>query len=176
MQAKAADAAGPSSDSGMEQSRQQAPLAPTASETVAVTGVLGGPAPRSKATVLSRENAMLAKRKSLSPRWSVSDAGVLQCSVDGGRSWQDVAVGDGVSFRAVATVGSDVWAGGSGTALFHSADGGEHWSQVSMQVRGPAPRGDIVRIEFTDTQNGTVNTSAGETWTTSDSGTTWQLR
>jgi len=175
MQAKAADA-GLSSDSSMEQSQQKAPLAPTASETVAVTGAVGRPIPKSKATMLSRENAMLAKRKSLSPRWSVSDSGVLQRSFDGGRSWQDVAVGDGVTFRAVATVGSEVWAGGSGAALFHSADAGEHWLQVPMQVKGLAPSGNIVRIEFTDVQSGIVTTSAGETWTTSDGGTTWQLR
>ena len=176
MQAKTADEAGLSSDTGMEQSQQKASLAPSASETVVVTGAVGGPVPKSKTTILSSENAMLARSKSLSPRWSVSDSGVLQRSFDGGRSWQDVAVGDGVTFRAVATVGSDVWGGGSGAALFHSADGGEHWSQVPMQVKGLAPSGDIVRIEFTDAQNGTVTTSAGETWTTSDGGTTWQLR
>jgi len=174
MQAKAFDEGSFPSDTGVEQSQQKAPLAPTADETVAVTGVGGGPIPKSKATMLSRENAMLAKRKSPSPRWSVSDSGVLQRSFDGGRSWQDVAVGGGVTFRAVATVGSEVWAGGSGAALFHSADGGEHWSQVPMQVKGTAPSGDIVRIEFTDVQSGIVTTSAGETWTTSDAGTTWR--
>ena len=163
------------SDTGMEKSRQQAtPAPPAASETVMVTGA--APALKREGAMLSGGNTVLAARKSLSPRWSVSDAGVLQRSFDGGRSWKDVAVADGVIFRAVATVGSEVWAGGSGAQLFHSADGGEHWSQVPIQVKGRAPSGDIVRIEFSDAQNGIVTTSAGEAWTTSDSGTTWQLR
>jgi len=175
MQAKAADVGGAPSDTGMEKSRQQAtPAPPSASETVMVTGA--APALKREGAMLSGGNTVLAARKSLSPRWSVSDAGVLQRSFDGGRSWKDVAVADGVIFRAVATVGSEVWAGGSGAQLFHSADGGEHWSQVPIQVKGRAPSGDIVRIEFSDAQNGIVTTSAGEAWTTSDSGTTWQLR
>jgi len=176
MQAKTADAGSFPSDTGVEQSQQKAPLAPSASETVVVTGAVGGPVPKSKTTILSSENAMLAKRKSLSPRWSVSGSGALQRSFDSGRSWQDVAVGGGVTFRAVATVGSDVWAGGSGAALFHSADGGEHWSRVAVQANGRVLSGDVVRIEFTDAQAGVVTTAAGETWTTSDGGATWEQR
>jgi photosystem II stability/assembly factor-like uncharacterized protein len=119
---------------------------------------------------------MLAKRAILSPRWSVSDSGAVQRSFDGGRSWKDVAIADGVSFRAIATVGSDVWAGGAGGVLFHSADSGEHWSRVRVQANDRALSGDIVRIEFTDTADGVVSTSTGEAWTTSDAGATWRRR
>ena len=139
--------------------------------TAAVPGV------KSEAAVPSpSRDAMLTKRASLGSRWSVSGSGALQRSFDGGRSWKEAAVGDGVTFRAVATVGSDVWAGGSGGALFHSADGGEHWSQVLVQAKDRAPSGDVVRIEFADAQNGTVTTSSGEVWTTSDAGATWRLQ
>lgn len=173
MQAKAT-AGAISSDTGIEQSRQKSALVPpAASETVIATGA-AAPELKSKAAGTSGGNAALVKRWSVSPRWSISDSGVLQRSFDGGRSWQEVAIGDGVTFRAVATVGSDVWAGGSGAALFHSADGGEHWSQVPIQVKGRAPSGDIIRIEFADAQNGTVATSTNEIWTTSDAGTTWR--
>jgi photosystem II stability/assembly factor-like uncharacterized protein len=98
----------------------------------------------------------------------------LQRSFDGGRSWKEVAIAEGVTFRAVAVVVSDVWAGGSGGALFHSADGGEHWARVPVQVNDRIPSGDIVRIEFADAQNGVVATSTGETWRTSDAGVTWR--
>ena len=139
--------------------------------TAAVPGV------KSEAAVPSpSRDAMLTKRASLGSRWSVSGSGALQRSFDGGRSWQGVAVGDGITFRAVSTVGSEVWAGGSGGALFHSADGGEHWSQVLVQAKDRAPSGDVVRIEFADAQNGTVTTSSGEVWTTSDAGATWRLQ
>jgi hypothetical protein len=175
MQAKAADAGVVSSNIRVEKSRQKAPPPPSAaSETAIVAGA--PPALKREGAMLSSQNAVLAARKAISARWSVSDSGALQRSFDGGRSWHEVAVGDGVTFRAVATVGSDVWAGGSGGALFHSADGGEHWSQVLVQAKDRAPSGDIVRIEFTDAQNGIITTSEGETWTTSNSGNTWQRR
>ena len=85
-------------------------------------------------------------------------------------------MGDSVTFRAVATVGNDVWGGGAGGMLFHSADGGEHWSRVPVQANGRASSGDIVRIEFTDTHDGVITTTTGETWTTSDSGATWRCQ
>ena len=177
MQAKAAELDSLRLNTGIEKSRQKATPAPpaAASETVEVTSA--APGVKSEAAALSqRRDAMLAKRASLSSRWSVSDSGALQRSFDGGRSWKEVAVGDGITFRAVATVGSDVWAGGSGATLYHSADSAEHWSRVSMQANGRTPSGDIVRIEFSSAQDGAVTTSTGETWTTSDGGATWRCQ
>jgi photosystem II stability/assembly factor-like uncharacterized protein len=174
MQAKAAEVDSFRLDTGIDKSRQKATPAPPAAASETVEVAAAAPGGKSEAAVLSQSrDAMLTKRASLGSRWSVSGSGALQRSFDGGRSWKDVAVGDGVTFRAVATVGSDVWAGGSGGMLFHSADGGEHWSRVPMLADGRALSGDIVRIEFTSTQDGTVTTSASETWTTSDGGATW---
>jgi len=163
------------SESASEQAQVKAVPVPSAAanETVEVTAA--APALKSQAAVLSQgRSATLAKRASLSPRWSVSDSGALQRSFDGGRSWKEVAVAEGVTFRAVAVVGSDVWAGGSDGVLYHSAGGGERWSRVRVQANGRVLVGDIVRIEFADAQNGVVATSTGETWTTSDAGATWR--
>jgi hypothetical protein len=77
-------------------------------------------------------------------------------------------------FRAVAATGADVWAGGSGGALYHSSDAGNHWTRVTPTFSGAMPTGDIVSMEFPDTQHGKVSTSTGEIWTTSDAGQTWQ--
>jgi hypothetical protein len=77
-------------------------------------------------------------------------------------------------FRAVAATGADVWAGGSGGALYHSPDAGNHWTRVTPTSSGAALTGDIVSLEFPDTQHGKVSTSTGEVWTTSDAGQTWQ--
>lgn len=77
-------------------------------------------------------------------------------------------------FRAVAATGADVWAGGSGGALYHSPDAGNHWTHVTPTSSGTALAGDIVSLEFPDPQHGRVSTSTGEIWTTSDAGQTWQ--
>ncbi len=77
-------------------------------------------------------------------------------------------------FHSVAITGSDVWAGGSPGALYHSLDGGNHWTQVVPASAGVSLTGDIVGLEFSDAQNGKITTSTGEVWTTSDQGQTWQ--
>jgi hypothetical protein len=77
-------------------------------------------------------------------------------------------------FRAVAVIGTDVWAGGSQGVLFHSVDAGNRWAQVVPASGGITLTGDIVGMEFTDAQHGRITTSTGETWSTSDQGQTWQ--
>jgi Carboxypeptidase regulatory-like domain/Photosynthesis system II assembly factor YCF48 len=78
------------------------------------------------------------------------------------------------TFRAVAATGSDVWAGGSAGALFHSTDAGNHWTRVVPVSAGAILTGDIISLEFADLQHGRVSTSTPEVWTTSDGGQTWQ--
>jgi hypothetical protein len=144
-------------------------------------------------------------------RWTISSTGSLQRSLDGGNTWQEMAVvtrpdvvGNSTTvesvakpqadtsgkrreekksqtelvaspvFRAVAAAGLDVWAGGSGRALYHSMDGGEHWTAVLPSADGVVLRGDITSIQFPDPQHGTVSTSNSELWTTSDGGQSWR--
>lgn len=78
------------------------------------------------------------------------------------------------TFRAVTMNGSEVWAGGGAGALFHSVDAGTHWARVMPSSAGVVLTGDIVRIEFADVQHGTVATSTGEVWITTDDGQTWR--
>jgi photosystem II stability/assembly factor-like uncharacterized protein len=77
-------------------------------------------------------------------------------------------------FRAVTVAGADVWAGGSGGALYHSLDAGNRWTRVVPSSTGTALTGDIISLEFADSQNGKVTTSTPEVWTTSNAGQTWQ--
>ena len=77
-------------------------------------------------------------------------------------------------FRAVAVIGTEVWAGGSQGVLFHSVDSGNRWAQVVPSSTGIALTGDIVGVEFADAQHGRITTSTGEIWSTSDQGQTWQ--
>jgi hypothetical protein len=78
------------------------------------------------------------------------------------------------AFRAVAAVGSDVWAGGSAGALYHSLNAGNQWIRVFPASPGATLTGDIIRLEFPDSQHGKISTSTLEVWITSDDGQTWQ--
>ncbi len=80
----------------------------------------------------------------------------------------------GLTFRAVAATGPDVWAGGSGGALYHSLDAGSHWTRVAPSSAGAILTGDIIAVEFSDPQHGKITTSTPEVWTTGDDGQTWQ--
>lgn len=78
------------------------------------------------------------------------------------------------TFRGVAATGSDVWAGGSGGALYHSTDAGDHWTRVVPAYAGAILTGDIISLEFVDLQHGRVSTSTPEVWITNDGGQSWQ--
>ncbi len=114
------------------------------------------------------------------PRWTISATGGLQRSLDAGKTWQEVSVNAAAGqsrnksvFRAVAAIGPEVWAGGSGAVLYHSSDSGTSWQTVFPAASGAQPAGDITQIEFSSPQQGKISTSAGEIWTTSDTGATW---
>jgi len=77
-------------------------------------------------------------------------------------------------FRAVAANGPDVWAGGTAAALYHSSDAGAHWVQVTPASQSATLSGDILTLEFPDTQYGRISTSTGEVWSTSDNGHSWK--
>ena len=77
-------------------------------------------------------------------------------------------------FRAVTAAGPEVWAGGAGGALYHTSDGGNRWTRVLPASAVAALTGDIISIQFTDTQHGRISTSTAEIWTTADAGQTWQ--
>jgi Putative zinc-finger len=114
------------------------------------------------------------RKLSALPRWSLRPDGVLQRSLDAGKTWSPVEVpGSVAAFRAVAAIGPSVWAGGGGGQLYHSSDAGIHWSQVVPAAEAGPLTADIVRIEFTTTREGKLTTSDGELWTTSDAGETW---
>jgi hypothetical protein len=131
------------------------------------------------------------------PRWTINSSGGLERSLDQGTTWQVINVNanpvyftaatsvrstsrtkvqkDAVPvFRAVAASGVDVWAGGTGGALYHSQDAGDHWTRVVPTSSRAILTGDIISLEFSDMEHGKVSTSNAEVWTTTDNGQTWQ--
>jgi hypothetical protein len=91
---------------------------------------------------------------------------------------RESAPGASIIFHAISVPSFsnsvEAWAGGSGGALYHTLDGGDRWSRVVPSANGAALTGDIIGIQFTDSENGTVTTSNAEVWITADGGQTWQ--
>jgi photosystem II stability/assembly factor-like uncharacterized protein len=92
--------------------------------------------------------------------------GIVQRSLDEGATWQTVSIDDKVSFRAIASSGAEVWAGGSGGALFRSTDGGSHWQRISFPLT-------ITITAITIGADGKVYITAGQVWMTPDGGNGW---
>lgn len=108
-------------------------------------------------------------------QWTLSPGGSVQRSLDSGKTWQPIRVADVTNFRSLSSNGADVWVGGNGGILYHSADSGQIWSRVSPVASGQKLASDVVRVDFTDKLNGAVATASGQTWITSDGGQTWTV-
>ncbi|MFI5117914.1 MAG: YCF48-related protein [Terriglobales bacterium] len=106
------------------------------------------------------------------PQWRIRPNGHLERSMAADQ-WTRALDDQPVIFHAVAVMGSDVWAGGNDGALFHSSDGGEHWSKVSLAANSNVETGAIVSIRFDDPQHGVVASDSGTRWATTDGGITW---
>ncbi len=131
-------------------------------------------ATRSEETVRQKMDRAPGFRHSPLSRWTISSDGRLQHSIDAGKTWQPVPVGDKASFRALSANGPDVWVGGAAGLLYHSADSGASWTQVKPAFANVTLTADIAAIEFTDVQHGKITTSNGEVWTTEDAGQNWR--
>lgn len=126
----------------------------------------------------SLSKAML--KDSGAARWTISPDGKLERAVEAGSqapAWQTVDVGESVVFRVVNASGADVWAGGNGAALFHSADGGANWARVAPDNNGRKLEGDVISINVAGARHEIVRlrTSMAQSWISSDGGKTWKF-
>jgi len=106
--------------------------------------------------------------------WSIASHGKVQRSKDGGKNFEQIQVARGIRFRAVAALGSDVWAGGERGALFHSVDGGATWNRAGINFEGSTVTETIASIQLRDPQHLTVTTASGAQWVSEDGGQSWQ--
>jgi hypothetical protein len=108
-------------------------------------------------------------------RWRVSSTGAIEHSPDG-KTWEKTEIDPGVTFRAMSSNGPELWAGGSGGALFHSADAGRTWTRVKVSGEGMWVTDNITAVDFPSMRMGIVTTALGAIWTTQDGGATWQRK
>jgi hypothetical protein len=159
---------------------QRGANAPANAGRVAESFSMAAPAPKAAAAggLLKTLPAMPWAMWSInaSPGTLGHSAGVVERSMDRGKTWEAVPLSDRVSFRAVAVAGSHVWAGGSEGALFHSADGGSHWVQISVADEYGKLTGTIVSIDAGDISRVQITTSSGEAWISSDGGGRWKRK
>jgi photosystem II stability/assembly factor-like uncharacterized protein len=136
-----------------------------------------GPQAGSNALVASQradQSALFRASTFPLPRFTIASDGALVRSLDSGKTWQKLPVGGDNMFRAVSANSFDLWVGGAAGALYHSSDGGQTFSRIIPASRGMKLTADIASVEFVDSQHGKVVTTAGEVWSTSDAGQTWE--
>lgn len=109
-------------------------------------------------------------------QWTISPEGAIEHSANGGKTWQPASVPSGATFRALSAVGGNIWVGGNAGALYHSADFGQSWVKCEPAAGDKKLNQDIVRVDFSDALNGTVNATNGGVWSTSDGGRTWLVK
>jgi hypothetical protein len=156
----------------------QARVAPAAhADRVLAEGSTAGAAPLTRLAGSARAKSSAPGALwsiNASPNASSGSRGVVQRSLDGGNTWEDVPVNDQVSFRAIATSGSHVWAGGSDGALFHSSDGGLRWARITVATENTQLTGAIVSIDAGNPSEIKITTSSGEQWIGGDGGRHWK--
>jgi hypothetical protein len=123
-------------------------------------------------------SAMIARAATVpanvTPRWTLTSDGMLQRSIDSGKTWETILVASPGTFRALTANGFDIWVGGAKAALYHSIDAGQHWMKVQPAAADESLTADIIGIEFTDLLHGTLTTADQQAWITADAGQTWQ--
>ena len=137
-------------------------------------GPMATPLPNDPASLQNLQKCL--DLKSAGTLWRVSSSGELQQSTDSGQNWR-TALGEHPSkFKAVASAGATVWAGGDDGALWSSLNNGLTWRKLAPSVDGHSPRGTVEKIQLAAPKNVTFRTSAGETWSSPDGGINWTVK
>ena len=106
------------------------------------------------------------------PRFRITGSGHLERSIQAS-IWMPVSIDSGVRFRVVSLFGSDIWAGGDHLRLFHSVDNGVTWTEVQLPASADHSHA-ITHIRIDNPQKITIEDDTGMSWTTSNTGASWQ--
>ncbi len=103
-------------------------------------------------------------------QWRIGDSGQVERSLGDG-AWQQV-FDPRAKLHVVAAVGTVVWAGGDDLHLYRSRDNGATWGRIELPVKDSGGSA-IERIRFDNSREGTVESDTGNSWATTDGGSTW---
>ena len=99
----------------------------------------------------------------------------VQRSLDSGSAWKTVLHSDR-PLLCYATNGNEIWVGGKGGDLFHSANGGLAWNRVHPWAQEQTLSDDVTNIDIYNSSHIVLSTSNHQTWSTSDGGKSWEKK
>jgi hypothetical protein len=114
----------------------------------------------------------LRAQASTTAQWSVVGGALLR-SLDAGKTWQTSLRSDS-RVTCFAINGAQIWAAGKAGIVYLSQDGGTTWTELHPISGSAALAADVTNIELSGLE---VILSAGkETWTSLDTGKTWNRK
>jgi hypothetical protein len=102
--------------------------------------------------------------------WRVN-SGRLQRLDPSRNAYDDVSVGGTSRLSIVATLGTEVWVGGTDGTLFYSNDQGAHW--IPVQTGAWSKDATFTGLTPTALRSVEVHLSNGERWRSADGGASW---
>ena len=109
-----------------------------------------------------------------SAQWSIH-GNELQRSLGSGGARKTV-LHSGRPFLCYAAGGNEIWVGGKGGDLFHSANGGVTWNQVHPSAQEQTLVDDVTHIDVYSPTVIVLFTSNHQSWSTADGGKSWQKK
>jgi hypothetical protein len=102
--------------------------------------------------------------------WRLGDAGKIERSTDGGKSWKDQKSGVTVDLIAGSATSDKIcWVVGKAGTLLLTTDGGKHWKPIASPIVG-----DLGGVHATDATHASIwDVPNKQSFETSDGGNTW---
>jgi photosystem II stability/assembly factor-like uncharacterized protein len=128
------------------------------------------PAARQLQVLEARSAEVLIASPNPAVQWRVGVGGIIERTVDGGKTWQGQFVNGRPGLVAGSAPSAKVcWVVGRAGTILRTKDG-ENWEKIAP----PAPL-DLTGIKAKDEKAATITTADGRSFSTRDGGKTWQV-
>ena len=117
------------------------------------------------------DKADLPQSAEIPAQWAIH-GNDLQRPLVSGAGWKTVLHSDR-GLLCYAAGGNEIWVGGKGGDLFHSANGGVTWNQVNPSAQQQTLSDDVTHIDIYSPSQIVLFTSTSQSWSTADGGKTW---